>query len=106
MISVWNSCAILQIVGRAERLLAQIVKRKPRDAHRRLRHVHVAALHREVAAARRLSRRSAGARLVERGVGLVVSRHMPDRRAGELFQPEIGARIEPHAPPCASRAAR
>ena len=33
---------------------------------------------------------------VERGFGLGVGRHVPDRHAGELLQPEIGARIEPH----------
>ena len=34
--------------------------------------------------------------LVERRVGGRIGRHVPHRRAGELLQPEIGARGEPH----------
>ncbi len=34
--------------------------------------------------------------VVERGVRCCIGRHVPDRQAGEFFQPEIGARIEPH----------
>ena len=34
--------------------------------------------------------------VVERRIGRRIVRHVPDRQAGKLFQPEIGARIEPH----------
>ena len=34
--------------------------------------------------------------LVERGSRCGIGRHVPNRRAGELFQPEIGARVELH----------
>ncbi|MEZ5764592.1 MAG: hypothetical protein R3D69_10250 [Xanthobacteraceae bacterium] len=32
---------------------------------------------------------------VERGIGVLVGRHMPHAHAGELFEAEVGARVEP-----------
>ena len=93
---VWNSCAIFEIVGGGERLLAQIVEGEARHPHGRARHLDGAALHREsrcgspawppVSRCHASSSAASAAR---------VGRDMPDRRAGELLQPEIGARVEP-----------
>ena len=44
---------------------------------------------------RRLSAGEPAPGLVERGIGGAIGRHMPDRRPGELLQPEIGARGQP-----------
>ena len=84
-----------EIVGRRKRLLAQIGEEEPRHAMRRARHVQDAALDRNVA---RPADRVAGQLdpgRVERGVGSRVGGHQPHPDAGELLEPEVGARIEP-----------
>ena len=87
---------MLEVVGGRQRLLAEIVERKARHPHRRLRHPHDVALHHQFmrrAGVPPASRRQASSSAAS---AVVIGRHVPGRHAGELFQPEIDARVEPH----------
>ncbi len=93
---VWNSCASLEVVGSRQRLRAQIVERKPRHPHRRLRHPHFVALDHQLLRRAGMLAGQTPPGLVERGIGLGIGRHIPGRHAGELLQPEIDPRLQPH----------
>ena len=85
-----------QIVARAERLFAQLAEREARDALGGFRHADDAALDGDL---HRLAGERAGEALprhVERDLGVLVGRHVPDGLAGELLQPEVLRRLEPH----------
>ena len=85
-----------QIVARAERLLAELAEREARHAARGFRHADDAALVGDVAGLARQRAGQALPRVVERDLGILVGRHVPDRLCGEFFQPEVLRRCEPH----------
>ncbi len=85
-----------QIVGGGERLFAQIVEGKARHAHKGARHMHAAPLQRQVLRRALMAAGEPPPGVVERRIRRRIGRHIPDRQAGELFQPEVGARFEPH----------
>ena len=85
-----------QIVRGAERLFAQISKRKPRHAHGGKRHVHGSPLERQLLRLAFASASQSLPGLIERSVGRSVGRHVPYRHAAEFLETKIGARRKPN----------
>ena len=85
-----------QIIGRAQRFLAQIGKGEAGDTRNRKRHLDRMTQHRQRHGLGHLPASQPRKSLVNRLCRRAISRHMIDRQTAQFFHAEIRARIEFH----------
>jgi hypothetical protein len=79
-----------EVVGGRERLLAQVMKRKPRGPHGCEGHVDDPPLEGQVEGNAWMTRGEAEPCLIERLIGVAVSGNVPYRPACQFLEAEIG----------------